>query len=95
MRGAIELEMSLIYNPVKAIIRTFNPREEKYLPVEAKLKVPVLKQNLMRVHNLLQKVINAGVFVDSCFRWINPLRSIIAFIVNICVQFACFTAIRN
>ena len=36
----------------------------------------------MRIHNLVQGLINTGNFIDSCFRWIYPARSIVAFIVN-------------
>ncbi|CAF1029366.1 unnamed protein product, partial [Brachionus calyciflorus] len=79
-KGSIELEMELIYNPVKAVIKTFNPRDVKFINPEPKLKVPVLKQNIMRVHNLIQGFINTGNFIDSCFRWVYPTRSILAFI---------------
>lgn len=41
----------------------------------------VLKQNIMRIHNLVQGVINTGNLIDSCFRWVDPVRSIIAFAV--------------
>ena len=68
---------------IKAVLKTFNPREEKIIPPESKLKIPVLKQNIMRVHNLVQGIINTGNFIDSCFRWVDPIRSIIAFIVCI------------
>jgi hypothetical protein len=37
----------------------------------------------MRVHNIAQGIINTGSFIDSCFRWVNPMRSLIAFIVCI------------
>jgi len=37
----------------------------------------------MRVHNLAQSIINAGNFIDSCFRWVDPVRSMIAFIVSL------------
>ena len=39
----------------------------------------------MRVHNIAQGIINTGNFIDSCFRWVNPMRSLIAFIVCICL----------
>ena len=102
-KGSIELEMNLIYNPVrfylvlllflhilylflflkiKAVIKTLNPREEKYIQNESKLKIPVLKQNIVRVHNLVQGIINTGSFIDSCFRWVNPIRSCVAFLVK-------------
>jgi hypothetical protein len=40
-KGCIELELDVIYNPVKAIIKTVNPRDEKYIIPESKFKVQV------------------------------------------------------
>jgi hypothetical protein len=84
-KGIIELEMNFVYNPLKAVLKTFNPRDEKMITTESKLKVPVLKQNIMRIHNLAQAVINTGAFIDSCFRWIFPLRSFISFMAYILI----------
>jgi hypothetical protein len=57
-------------------------------------KFKVLKQNIMRVHNLIQGIINTGNFIDSCFRWTDPIRSIVAFLVkqkfNLTEKLKCF-----
>ena len=37
--------MDLVYNPVKAVIKTINPRDTKYIIPESKFKVPVIIQN--------------------------------------------------
>ncbi|RMZ93414.1 multiple C2 and transmembrane domain-containing 1-like isoform X4 [Brachionus plicatilis] len=79
-KGGIELQMELVYNPIKAVIKTFNPTDERLITQEPKLKVPVLKQNIKRVHNLVQGMINTGNFINSCFCWEYPVRSIIAFL---------------
>lgn len=42
-KGSIELEIDVIYNPVKAIIKTVNPRDEKYIIPETKFKVQVIE----------------------------------------------------
>ncbi|CAJ0571014.1 unnamed protein product, partial [Mesorhabditis spiculigera] len=38
VRGDILLELDLIWNPIRAAIRTFNPREQKYIQPEHKFK---------------------------------------------------------
>ena len=37
-RGIIYIETELVYNPVRAMIRTINPREDKLLEAEQKFK---------------------------------------------------------
>lgn len=37
-RGVLFIEAELIYNPVRAMIRTVNPREDKLLEPEEKFK---------------------------------------------------------
>lgn len=41
VKGSIEVEMDLVYNDIKAAIRTLNPREEKYLQLEPRFRVAV------------------------------------------------------
>ncbi|KAK2186384.1 hypothetical protein NP493_202g02019 [Ridgeia piscesae] len=80
-KGAILLEMDLIYNPVKAFIRTFSPREEIYMQPEPKFRIALMKRNIERVSNIIQAVVETGRFLRSCFEWESPPRSITAFIV--------------
>ena len=40
-KGAILLEMEVIWNNPRAAIRTFNPREQKYMDQEQKFKISV------------------------------------------------------
>ncbi|XP_022105841.1 multiple C2 and transmembrane domain-containing protein 2-like isoform X3 [Acanthaster planci] len=78
-KGAILLEMDLVFNSVKAAIRTINPREEKYLEQDAKFKVSVLQYNLSRVTRLIGVIIDTTKFINSCFQWESKARSAIAF----------------
>lgn len=40
-KGLIELEFYVIYNPIRAVLKTFNPRDEKYLKNDRKLNLVV------------------------------------------------------
>lgn len=48
-KGQILLEFELYWNPVKAAIRTFKPRETKYVLNEVKFKRAVFLRNVARV----------------------------------------------
>lgn len=69
------------------MIRTLNPKEEKLILPEPKLKVPELKQNIKRIHNIVQSIQKTGSFIDSCFKWEDSVRSCIAFMVSIIFWF--------
>ncbi|XP_070543600.1 multiple C2 and transmembrane domain-containing protein 1-like isoform X2 [Ptychodera flava] len=78
-KGAIVLEMDLIYNPVKAAIRTFNPREPKYIPDSQKFSRKILMRNINRIKKLALNAVEAGKMMRSCFDWENKARSACAF----------------
>ncbi|XP_052794646.1 multiple C2 and transmembrane domain-containing protein 1-like isoform X1 [Mya arenaria] len=80
-KGSILLELDFIYNHIKAAVRTVNPKEEKYMQPEPKFKISVMKRNIDRVTSIISTFIDTGKFVNSCFNWDSPVRSITAFIV--------------
>lgn len=45
----ILLEMNLVWNPIRACIRTLNPKEEKYMQSEVKFKRQVFVRNVLRL----------------------------------------------
>lgn len=82
-KGTILLELEVIFNSVKASIRTFTPREQKFLEDNAKFSKKVLARNVVRVRNLYRAVCRVNQFIKSCFQWESVQRSIIAFLVFI------------
>ncbi|XP_005320159.2 multiple C2 and transmembrane domain-containing protein 2 isoform X1 [Ictidomys tridecemlineatus] len=80
-KGVIYLEMDLIYNPVKASIRTFTPREKRFVEDSRKLSKKILSRDVDRVKRLTMAVWNTIQFLKSCFQWESTLRSTIAFVV--------------
>ncbi|KAI7814161.1 multiple C2 and transmembrane domain-containing protein 2 isoform X2 [Triplophysa rosa] len=82
-KGTILLELEVIYNSVKASIRTFTPRDQKFIEDNAKFSKKVLARNVIRVRNLYRAVCRVNQFIKSCFQWESVQRSIVAFLVFI------------
>uniref|UniRef100_A0A8C6QDS0 Multiple C2 and transmembrane domain-containing protein 2 n=1 Tax=Nannospalax galili TaxID=1026970 RepID=A0A8C6QDS0_NANGA len=80
-KGVIYLELDLIYNPVKASIRTFSPREKRFVEDSRKLSKKILSRDVDRVKRLTVAIWSTVQFLKSCFQWESTLRSTIAFVV--------------
>ncbi|KFO34571.1 Multiple C2 and transmembrane domain-containing protein 2 [Fukomys damarensis] len=80
-KGVIYLEMDLIYNPVKASLRTFTPREKRFVEDSRKLSKKILSRDVDRVKRLTVAIWNTIQFLKSCFQWESALRSTMAFVV--------------
>uniref|UniRef100_A0A5F9DPE0 Multiple C2 and transmembrane domain-containing protein 2 n=1 Tax=Oryctolagus cuniculus TaxID=9986 RepID=A0A5F9DPE0_RABIT len=79
-KGAIYLEMDLIYNPVKASIRTFTPREKRFVEDGRKLSKKILSRDVDRVKRITVAIWNTVQFLKSCFQWESTSRSAVAFV---------------
>ncbi|KAK1792185.1 hypothetical protein P4O66_012137 [Electrophorus voltai] len=122
-KGVIFLEMDVIYNAVKAGLRTLIPIEQKYIEEEPRVSkqngqssrcggqdersgprpVPrlqvlergvtepclspyqLLLRNFNRVRRCFMVLFNAACYVNSCFEWESPQRSICAFLLFVVV----------
>ncbi|XP_066506952.1 multiple C2 and transmembrane domain-containing protein 1 isoform X2 [Hoplias malabaricus] len=80
-KGVIFLEADVIFNTVKASLRTFVPAEQKYIKEESKVSKQLLLRNFNRVKRCIMYLINLGSYINSCFKWESPRRSICAFLV--------------
>uniref|UniRef100_A0A9J8BKT1 Multiple C2 domains, transmembrane 2b n=1 Tax=Cyprinus carpio carpio TaxID=630221 RepID=A0A9J8BKT1_CYPCA len=78
-KGTIVLELEVIFNPIKASIRTFTPREQKFMEDNAKFSKKVGRSEILE--NLYRAVCHTNQFIKSCFQWESVQRSIIAFLV--------------
>uniref|UniRef100_A0A673WNK3 Multiple C2 and transmembrane domain-containing protein 1 n=1 Tax=Salmo trutta TaxID=8032 RepID=A0A673WNK3_SALTR len=79
-KGLIYLESDVIYS-----LRTIVPPEQKYIEEEPKVSKHLLQQNFNRVKRCIMFVINIGTFINSCFEWESPQRSISAFLFFVVV----------
>uniref|UniRef100_A0A3B1JQJ1 Multiple C2 and transmembrane domain containing 1 n=1 Tax=Astyanax mexicanus TaxID=7994 RepID=A0A3B1JQJ1_ASTMX len=84
-KGVIFLELDVIYNAVKAGLRTLIPIEQKYIEEEPRVSKQLLLQNFNRVRRCIMFLINAGCYINSCFEWESPQRSICAFLLFVVV----------
>uniref|UniRef100_A0A674CKD7 Multiple C2 and transmembrane domain-containing protein 2-like n=1 Tax=Salmo trutta TaxID=8032 RepID=A0A674CKD7_SALTR len=79
-KGNISLELELIFNPVRAAIRTFKPKEKKFMEDNPKFSKKILARNVYRVRNLYRAVQSTLQYMKSCFQWESFQRSLIAFL---------------
>ncbi|XP_054277669.1 multiple C2 and transmembrane domain-containing protein-like isoform X2 [Macrosteles quadrilineatus] len=79
----ILLEMNVIWNPIRACIRTLNPKEEKYMQTEVKFKRQVFVRNVMRLKAIIMWFIDISKFIQSCFEWESTIQSVIALVLFI------------
>ncbi|KAM4577904.1 multiple C2 and transmembrane domain-containing protein 1 isoform 7-T7 [Fundulus diaphanus] len=84
-KGVIFLEIDVIFNAVKAGLRTLTPVEQKYIEEEPKVSKQLLLRNFNRVRRCIMFLINTGCYINSCFEWESPQRSICAFVIFIIV----------
>ncbi|XP_044878267.1 multiple C2 and transmembrane domain-containing protein 1 isoform X2 [Mauremys mutica] len=80
-KGVIYLEIDVIFNAVKASIRTLIPKEQKYIEEENRLSKQLLLRNFIRMKRCVMVLINAAYYVNSCFDWDSPQRSLAAFVL--------------
>ncbi|XP_075788262.1 multiple C2 and transmembrane domain-containing protein 1 isoform X4 [Pelodiscus sinensis] len=78
-KGVIYLEIDVIFNAVKAGIRTLMPKEQKYIEEENRLSKQLLLRNFIRMKRCVMVLINAAYYVNSCLDWDSPQRSLAAF----------------
>ncbi|XP_066262384.1 multiple C2 and transmembrane domain-containing protein isoform X2 [Euwallacea similis] len=77
----ILLEMSLVWNPIRACIRTLNPKEEKFMQTEMKFKRQVFVRNVLRLKVFVMLFLEIGKFVQDCFEWESKIQSFAALVL--------------
>ncbi|XP_069348003.1 multiple C2 and transmembrane domain-containing protein 1 isoform X3 [Eulemur rufifrons] len=80
-KGVIYLEIDVIFNAVKASLRTLIPKEQKYIEEENRLSKQLLLRNFIRMKRCVMVLVNAAYYVNSCFDWDSPPRSLAAFVL--------------
>ncbi|CAG13085.1 unnamed protein product, partial [Tetraodon nigroviridis] len=79
-KGTITLVLEVIYNKVRAGIKTFKPKETNLTEESAKFSKKVLAQNIYRVRKISTAVLHTLRYINSCFQWESTQRSLIAFL---------------
>ncbi|XP_067873876.1 multiple C2 and transmembrane domain-containing protein 2-like isoform X2 [Heterodontus francisci] len=86
-KGVLYLQMDIIYNPIKASLRTFKPKEPKSQEENTKFSKKALTRNVRRVRNITMAIWNTLQYIQSCFEWQSAQRSLIAFLLCVTVSF--------
>ncbi|XP_031215795.1 multiple C2 and transmembrane domain-containing protein 1 isoform X4 [Mastomys coucha] len=84
-KGVIYLEIDVIFNAVKASLRTLIPKERKYIEEENRLSKQLLLRNFIRTKRCVMVLVNTAYYVNSCFDWDSPPRSLAAFVLFLLV----------
>uniref|UniRef100_A0AC34RPM4 C2 domain-containing protein n=1 Tax=Panagrolaimus sp. JU765 TaxID=591449 RepID=A0AC34RPM4_9BILA len=82
VKGRILLEMDFLWNPVKAAVRTFKPKEKKFIVAEQKFKPSMLINSVNRLKDFGNYLISCKAFMDDCLSWKSYPKSICAFLVS-------------
>uniref|UniRef100_A0A8C5D0P5 Multiple C2 domains, transmembrane 1b n=1 Tax=Gadus morhua TaxID=8049 RepID=A0A8C5D0P5_GADMO len=87
-KGVVYLEIDVIFNTVKAALKTIVPAENKYIEEDPKVSKYVCSycdNNFNRVKRCIMVLINIGSYINSCFEWESAQRSILSFLVFVLV----------
>ncbi|XP_068103692.1 multiple C2 and transmembrane domain-containing protein 1 isoform X2 [Hyperolius riggenbachi] len=84
-KGVIYLEIDVIFNAVKASLASLIPKEQKYVEEERRLSKQLLLRNFIRMKRCVMVLINAAYYINSCFDWDSPQRSLAAFLIFLIV----------
>ncbi|XP_054612484.1 multiple C2 and transmembrane domain-containing protein 1-like isoform X2 [Dunckerocampus dactyliophorus] len=80
-KGLVFLEIDVVYNTVKAALRTVAPAEQKFIEDDPKVSKNLLRQNFLRVKRSIMVVLSWGAYINSCFEWESAQRSITSFLL--------------
>ncbi|XP_064191676.1 multiple C2 and transmembrane domain-containing protein 2-like [Anguilla rostrata] len=78
-KGTISLELEVVFNPVRASIRTFKPKEMKFIEDNPKFSKKILARNVLRVRAITRALLYTLQYIKSCFQWESTQRTVIAF----------------
>uniref|UniRef100_A0A096LS38 Multiple C2 and transmembrane domain-containing protein 2-like n=1 Tax=Poecilia formosa TaxID=48698 RepID=A0A096LS38_POEFO len=81
LKGSITLELEVIFNPVKASIRTFQPKERAFMEDNLKFSKKALARNVARVKVFYTAIRSTLQYIKSCFQWESVQRSLLAFLI--------------
>ncbi|KAF7670295.1 hypothetical protein LDENG_00018640 [Lucifuga dentata] len=88
-KGTITLVMEVIYNKIRAGVRTFQPKETKLMEENLKFNKKILAQNICRVRKISTAVLYTLQYIKSCFQWESTQRSLIAFLIFLVTVWHC------
>ncbi|XP_047735866.1 multiple C2 and transmembrane domain-containing protein isoform X2 [Hyalella azteca] len=76
----ILMELSVHWNLLRAAVRTFTPRDYKYMQKDLKFNRQIFIRNVNRLKGTINQMVEGGVIINQIFTWQNPLQSSMAFV---------------
>ncbi|CAH0747361.1 unnamed protein product [Diatraea saccharalis] len=67
----ILLQMSVVWNPIKASIRLLSPKETKYMQKPPKFNIPLIYNNLKFIRDVFNSLYVANEHIKYAFEWEN------------------------
>ena len=64
LQPQIQLEMNVVWNPLKAAIRVLEPKEEKLVQQDAKFKRQLFLRNVTRLKEIIVFFIDCGQYIQ-------------------------------
>ncbi|XP_067245434.1 multiple C2 and transmembrane domain-containing protein 2 [Chanodichthys erythropterus] len=80
-KGSITMELNVLYNPIRAGFKTFQPKETKFAEDNPKFDKKLLARNIYRVRKISVAILYTLQYIKSCFHWESKQRSITAFLI--------------
>lgn len=91
----ILLEMTVVWNVVRACVRTLNPKEKKYMEPEIKFKRQVFLRNVLRLKAIIVIVIDIGKYVQYVLYFFSSSSSFFFIIIIIRIIYYYITMTRD
>uniref|UniRef100_A0A8R1HQY8 C2 domain-containing protein n=1 Tax=Caenorhabditis japonica TaxID=281687 RepID=A0A8R1HQY8_CAEJA len=81
VKGEVLLEMDVIWNPFRAAIRTFKPKEIKYLSQEQKFKASLFRTYFGELKEVVNVLANYKNHVEYLLSWHSRPKSLTAYVI--------------
>ncbi|CAI2300999.1 unnamed protein product [Caenorhabditis sp. 36 PRJEB53466] len=81
VKGEVLLEMDVIWNPVRAAVRTFKPKERKYLSQEQKFKASLFRTYFGELKEVVNVLANYKNQVEYLLSWHSKPKSLTAYVI--------------
>ncbi|VDP06460.1 unnamed protein product, partial [Soboliphyme baturini] len=86
-KGQIELEMFIYWNPIRAGIRTFQPKEKKFMIQDERFKRQIFMHNVSRLRTLVLSLMVNVAAVQKLLSWEKPVHSLLSLIVFVAATY--------
>ncbi|XP_063688692.1 multiple C2 and transmembrane domain-containing protein 1-like isoform X2 [Bolinopsis microptera] len=86
-KGELIIETAVFYNPIRAAVRTFSPKEEKIMKDPTKFDISLLQRDVKRITAQLEMVQDMGEGLDQIIRWRNKPLSFVSMIIFVLVTY--------